>query len=294
MQDIEAERMKSKAVHGIVYSIITKSFLGKWFIIASLIGLVSGIGAVLFYYLIQLTTGYILGGITGFIPPSPAGEPQFQIASHPNFLLIPVSTTIGGLLAGIIVYKFAPETEGHGTDEAISAFHNKDGKIRKRVPVVKAIASSLTIGSGGSGGREGPTAQIGAGFGSFIADVFKLSSKDRRIAVAVGIGAGIGSIFKSPFGGAILSGEILYSGGDIEVETFLPGFIASPIGYVIFASFTGFTPIFGNLSSYIFSEPRNLLIYALLGVICGLVSSPIPLCFTLPRSFLVQSEYLSL
>lgn len=72
-------------------------------------------------------------------------------------MLILVSTTIGGLLAGIIAYKLAHETEGHGTDKAISAFHNKNGKIRKRVPVVKAIASSLTIGSGGSGGREGPT-----------------------------------------------------------------------------------------------------------------------------------------
>jgi len=109
------------------------------------------------------------------------------------------------------VYTVAPEAEGQGTDAPIEAFHRKDGFIRRRVPIVKTLASAFTIGSGGSGGRDGPTAQIVAGFGSFIADLFKLSAKDRRVAVAVGIGA----IFKSPFGGAILSGEILYSGGDI-------------------------------------------------------------------------------
>lgn len=88
--------------------------------------------------------------------------------------------------------------------------------------------------------------------------------------MAAGIGAGIGAIFKSPFGGAILSGEILYSGGDIEVEALIPAFIASPLGYVVFASFTGFTPIFGSTVHYVFTKPQNLLIYALLGVVCGL------------------------
>ena len=104
-----------------------------------------------------------------------------------------------------------------------------------------------------------------------MGDLLKLPVKDRRIAVAVGIGAGIGSIFKSPFGGAILSGEILYSGGDFEVEALIPSFIASPIGYVIFASYAGFSPIFGSGLAYAFTQPRNLLIYAALGIICGLV-----------------------
>lgn len=130
-------------------------------------------------------------------------------------MLVPISTLIGGIIAGLLVYTVAPEAEGNGTDAPIEAFHRKDGFIRRRVPIVKTLASAFTIGSGGSGGRDGPTAQIVAGFGSFIVDLFKLSAKDRRVAVAGGIGAGIGAIFKSPFGGAILSGEILYSGGDI-------------------------------------------------------------------------------
>ena len=251
--------------------IIQQSFLGKWVVIGLLIGIIAGVGATIFYFLIQFVTNTMLGGITGFYPPNPAGETPALTIIHANFFLIPLSTAVGGLIAGIIVYRFAPEAEGHGTDEAIAAFHRKDGKIRRRIPIVKAIASAFTIGSGGSGGREGPTAQIAAGFGSFVGDLLRLTPRDRRIAVAVGIGAGIGSIFKSPFGGAILSGEILYSGGDFEVEALLPGFVASPIGYVIFASLTNFIPIFGNSVTYVFTEPRNLLIYAALGIICGLV-----------------------
>jgi len=261
-----------------------QSYMGKWAVLGVLIGTIAGVGALAFYFLIQLSTNLILGGITGYYPPGPAAEPQPLVSINPNFLLVPLSTIVGGLIAGLLVYSLAPEAEGHGTDEAIAAFHQKDGRLRRRVPIVKAFASAFTIGSGGSGGREGPTAQIAAGFGSFISDVFKLAVKDRRIAVAVGIGAGIGSIFKSPFGGAILSAEILYCGGDYEVEALIPAFIASPVGYIIFASVTGFTPIFGTLM-YEFTEPRNLLIYALLGIVCGLVGRLYTTTFYFTRKF---------
>jgi CIC family chloride channel protein len=179
-------------------------------------------------------------------------------------------TTVGGLCSGILVYGLAPEAEGHGTDAAIDAFHNKKGEIRTRIPLVKLVTSAITIGSGGSAGREGPTAQMGAGFGSFLSRRFQLSVHDRRIAVAVGIGAGIGSIFKAPFGGAVMSAEILYM-GDFEVETLLPAFIASIVGYSIFASYVGWTPIFGYLNISTFNDPIILPVYAVLGIICGLV-----------------------
>jgi chloride channel protein, CIC family len=263
--------LSNSSLRSRVNRLIQQGYLAKWVVVGLLIGIIAGIGAVLFYLAIGLVNNSLLGGITGFFPPNPAGEAAAPLSLHPDYLLIPVSTIIGGLIAGILIYRFAPEAEGHGTDEAIAAFHRRDGKIRRRIPLVKAIASAFTIGSGGSGGREGPTAQIAAGFGSFVGDLLRLPVKDKRIAVAVGIGAGIGAIFKSPFGGAILSGEVLYSGGDFEVEALIPSFIASPIGYIIFASYTGFTPIFGSGFTYSFSEPRNLIIYAALGIICGLV-----------------------
>ena len=247
---------------------INRSYLGKWAIVGISIGLVAGFGAAAFYYAIQLVSNTILGGITGYYPPNPAGELVAPVSINPHFLLIPISTALGGLIAGLLVYGFAPEAEGHGTDAAIDAFHNKGGVIRRRVPVIKTIASAFTIGTGGSAGREGPTAQIAAGFGSILGDVFKLSVRDRRIAVAAGIGAGIGAIFKSPFGGAILSAEILYSGNDFETDTLIPAFIAAPVGYVVFGSFTGFTPIFGNVTQYAFN-PYNLVLYAILGILCA-------------------------
>lgn len=251
--------------------LMDQNYLGKWTIVAGLIGVVAGLGATAFYFGIHLVTILMLGGITGFSPPSPSGEIQSAVGLHPDFLLAPVSTIIGGLIAGIIIYSLAPEAEGHGTDEAIAAFHRRDGKVRHRIPLVKALASIFTLGSGGSGGREGPTAQIGAGFGSFIADGLRLSVRERRIAVAVGLGAGIGAIFKAPFAGAILSGEILYSGGDFEVEALVPAFIAAPAGYLIFGSITGFTPVFGDSSSYAFTNLSSIPIYLALGLACGLV-----------------------
>ena len=103
-----------------------------------------------------------MGGITGYYPPNPAGELVAPVSINPHFLLIPISTALGGLIAGLLVYGLAPEAEGHGTDAAIDAFHNKGGVIRRRVPIIKTIASAFTIGTGGSAGREGPTAQIAA------------------------------------------------------------------------------------------------------------------------------------
>ena len=260
--------------------LLNRNYMTKWVVIGVLIGLVAGFGATVFYYMIQAVSNYLLGGITGFYPPTPAGEPISVVSSaNPKYYLIPLSTTIGGLIAGLIIYTFAPEAEGHGTDAAIDAFHNKGGFMRRRVPIVKTIASAFTIGSGGSAGREGPTAQIAAGFGSLIGEIFHLSAKDRRVALAAGIGAGIGAIFKSPFGGAILSAEILYSGPDLEVEALTPAFIASPVGYVIFGSFTGFTPVFGYTVHYSFSQPLTLIVFALLGALCAGVGRFYVYCF---------------
>jgi len=156
--------------------------------------------------------------------------------------LLPVITTAGGLVAGIMVFSLAPEAEGHGTDAAIGAFHQ--GKpIRARIPLIKLVASAITIGSGGSAGREGPSAQISAGFGSLLADVLHLDTQDRRIALATGIGAGIGAIFRAPLGGAILAAEILYK-EDLEVEAIIPALIASIVGYSVFGNWSGWNPIF--------------------------------------------------
>ncbi len=131
-------------------------YMLKWLFISTLIGIVAGIGAMAFYAAIQFSTDIFLKGLVGYQPPEPAGEGHpvimsFWAAAHP--WLLPLITTLGGLAAGIIVFGLAPEAEGHGTDAAIAAFHQ--GKsVRARIPLIKLVASAITIGTGGSAGRE--------------------------------------------------------------------------------------------------------------------------------------------
>jgi chloride channel protein, CIC family len=251
------------------FGVVDVSYLRKWLIIAILIGIIAGIGSILFYLAIDWASRLLLGQGAGYIPPSPGGEGLTVFTPITRRWMIPVICALGGLISGFIVFRWAPEAEGHGTDAAINSFHNKDGFIRRRIPLVKIIASAITIGSGGSAGREGPVALIGAGFGSTIADIFKLNAHDRRIALAIGIGAGIGAIFKAPLGGALISAEILYR-RDFEFEALFPSFIASIVGYSIFASWHGWVPIFTINTGFAFSKPQELLGYAILGIVCGL------------------------
>ena len=234
------------------------------------IGLIAGLGAVIFARAITLATDLLLGTIAGYVPPGPfgEGEPIVRAATRP--WLIPIVTALGGLVSGIIVFTLAPEAEGHGTDAAIHAIHHTGGRLRARVAPVKLVASAITIGSGGSGGREGPAAQISATFGSILATWLGLSAQDRRIAVAAGMGAGIGAIFRAPLGGAVMSAEILYL-HDLEVEALIPGLIASIVGYSVFGALEGWEPIFGAQPGLAFENPITLGYYALLGIVCGVV-----------------------
>jgi CIC family chloride channel protein len=248
------------------------TYLRKWLVLGSLLGCIAGLGAVTFYEALSLATHLFLGDLAGYQVPTPAGEGLLAgSASFPRPWLIPLVVGAGGLLSGLLVFTVAPEAEGHGTDAAIEAVHDNPRGVRTVTVAVKIVASALTIGSGGSGGREGPTAQISAGFGSFLARAFDLSPSDGRIAVAVGIGSGIGSIFGAPLGGALLSAEILYR-DDIEVEAIIPSIIASIIGYTVFSAFMGFAPLFGYAApSYHYSQPLQLVWYALIGIVGGFV-----------------------
>ncbi len=249
---------------------ILADFLRKWVFLGLLIGIVAGLGAILFFAAIDFSTSILLGKLAGYDPPGPRGEGATVVTDMARPWILPLVVGLGGLLSGLIVFTLAPEAEGHGTDAAIDAFHQRAGRIRSRIPLIKLVASAVTIGSGGSAGREGPTAQIAAGFGSWLGGAFHLTPEDRRIALAVGVGAGIGAIFKAPLGGALLSAEILYL-RDFELEALIPGLIASVVGYTIFASWSGWEPVFGDALGFQFSDPETLVWYAALGLACGIV-----------------------
>ena len=246
---------------------------GKVLIYSVIVGIIAGLGAIVFLVLIHFFYTYVLGNVAGYGISSPAGEPPIFGEIHKTFnpVLLILVTTCGGLLSGFIVYTFAPEAEGHGTDAAIEAYHQKRGIIRPVVPFIKMIASAITLGTGGSGGREGPIAQIGAGFGSFLARKLKLSERDRRILLAAGMGAGIGAIFRSPMAGAVFAGEVLYRELEIESEVLLSAFIASIVAYSIFAAKFGWLPLFST-AAFKFTNPLELIPYTTLAVIVSLFS----------------------
>ncbi len=235
--------------------------------ISLIIGVVSGFGSILFVELLKLLQSIFFKNIIGFNVPSAENFINLDLEIRQPFL-IPFIVAVGGLVSGFLVYTFAPEAEGHGTDAAIAAFHRFAGKVRRRVPFIKMISSIFTISSGGSAGREGPMAQIGAGIGSYFADLLKVNPYYRRLAVVVGIGAGIGTIFKAPLGGAIFGIEVLYK-RDFEAEALLPTFIAAVIGYAIFGAYSGYTPIF-DIPKVAFSHPNELLFYSILGVLTAI------------------------
>ncbi len=249
--------------------------LGRLLAICALVGLVAGLGAAAFYVMLDAGRAACLGYLANYDPAMPGFEkPLFDFGSWRGdggivrwaLLLLPAA---GGLLSGIIVFTFAPEAEGHGTDSAIEAYHFKDGFIRARVPVVKAITSMLTIGTGGSAGNEGPISQIGSGFGSVLGQWLKVPPHERRLLMAAGMGAGIGAIFHAPLAGAIFAAEVMYRGPDFEHEALVPAFIASIVAYSVYGWIFGFHPMF-DTPQYSFHQPASLLAYLILAVIVSL------------------------
>ncbi len=245
-----------------------------------IIGLIAGTGSIIFQLLCELGMHFFMDGLAGYHPPGPANEPRLfaETATAFNRWVLLFLPALGGIVSGWVVYTFAPEAEGHGTDAAIDAYHNKGGLIRKRVPVVKTIASVITLTTGGSGGREGPIAQIGAGFGSFLATRLKLSDRQRRIMLAAGIGAGVGSIFRAPLAGALFASEVLYRGPDFEGEVLIPSGVASVVAYCLFCLVFGWGALFSS-PAYHFTNPAELGPYIILAVILSGVSFLYVKCF---------------
>jgi CIC family chloride channel protein len=242
---------------------------GKWVLASIAIGVLGGLAAIAFFELLQLTSSFLLGSLCRYYPPAPAGEST----AGPSHTLVPlrwlmvVMPALGGVVAGILVFFFAPEAEGHGTDAVIDAFHQGRGHIRRRVPLVKAIASIITIGSGGSAGREGPIAQIGAGFGSLLASALRVPDAERRTFLTSGMAAGVGAIFRSPLGGALFSVEVLYK-RDFEAGALIPSLISSIVAYSVFTYRFGFGHLFVARVAP-FERPVELLFHLALGAACA-------------------------
>ncbi|MGD8318563.1 MAG: chloride channel protein [Myxococcales bacterium] len=232
------------------------------------IGVLVGGGAILFELALELTRYGLLGGLAGYQPDGSAGDRQIWGATTTPFRpwVLALLPAAGGLIGGLLIYWLAPEAEGHGTDAVIDAYHRRRGYIRGRVPIVKAVASAITLGSGGSAGREGPVAQIGAGISFSIAKLLRLSTREKRVLMVAGMAAGIGCMFRAPLAGALFAAEVLYKEMDLEFEVIVPGAFASIAAYSVFTMALGTTPLFST-TGYSFGDPLELIPYSFLAIV---------------------------
>jgi CIC family chloride channel protein len=221
-----------------------------------IVGLGTGLGAVGFRYLIR---GVEWIGYDWF--------PQaFSFLGRSYVIIIP---SIGGLIVGLLIFYFAREAKGHGVPEVMEAVALRGGRIRPIVALVKALASSINIGTGGSVGREGPIAQIGSALGSTVGQLFKLSDERVRNLVACGAAAGIAATFNAPIAGVIFSLEIIL--GEFSVRYFstvvISAVAASTIGQAVF----GNVPAFSITAQYSIVSAWEFGLYPILGVLAALL-----------------------
>lgn len=228
--------------------------------LAIIIGLLASLGASSFIALIRIVqdlTWSPWGAYTGFI----AGD----ISS----ILIPLIPAFGGLLLGPLGTLFPTEAKGHGVPEVMESVVKEGGVLKARTIFIRGIASAITIGTGGSAGREGPIAQIGAAIGSTVGQVFKLSSNNVRILLGCGAAGGIAATFNAPIAGVLFALEIVL--GDWHITTFTPVIMSSVIATTMTRYMHGGKAIF-DTPYYQLVNPVEIAFYIILGLIAGLVA----------------------
>ena len=249
---------------------------------SAFLGVVGAAAARLFMWMLQICNALFLHRLAAYwVPLAKKGVPREIIGPH-GLWPIPFVTTLGGLLSGWLVYRFAPEAEGHGTDTAVNAFHRNEGLIRSRVAPIKMVASAITIGSGGSAGREGPIALIAAAVGSLYARLAHRPERARQILLLAGMAAGLSAIFRTPMGTGVFAIEVLYGTMEFEVGALLYTMLSSAVAYTVNGIFVGFRPIFLVPS---IPTPRfpDFAAFAALGIGAGLVATILPLVFYYAR-----------
>ena len=228
-------------------------------ILAALLGFFAGFASTFFRWMIEFFESIF--SIKGF---SLVGIPP-QV--YP--FLLPLMPMLGGFFIGLICKFFPNAVKENGVHKVMYAVALNGGKVRKRTIASCAVTSSLTIGSGGSAGREGPTVQIGAAVGSTIGQLLHLSTERMRVLVRCGAAAGIAASFNAPLAGVLFALEIIL--GDFTIHTFSPIIIASVIGTVTGRALEGNEVTF-NVPIHELVHPAEIIFYLVLGILCGLVA----------------------
>ncbi|MGC2121325.1 MAG: chloride channel protein [Xanthobacteraceae bacterium] len=239
-------------------------------LLAVVVGIVTGFGAIVFRDLISVIHNLLFFGRLSAVYNANVYNPASPLG--PAIMLVPV---IGGLGVVLLVTKFAPEARGHGVPEVMDAIFYRDGKIRPVVAAVKSLASALAIGSGSSVGREGPIIQIGASLGSTTGQIVRLEAWQRITLVAAGAGAGIAATFNTPIGGVMFAIELMMP--EVSVRTFLPVALATGAATFVGNWFLGPQPAFAVPTLPALTHQPSAMValglYGLLGAVMGVAAA---------------------
>ena len=257
-KDLIRARRNLDRAGGRVLGLVREQHL-RILLLAAIVGVVAGLGAIAVKELISLAQS-VFWGSSGDILGSVAGAPLWRI------ILMPC---VGGLLVGPLVWFLARDASGHGVPEVVQALLMRGGRIRGRVAVVKALASSLTLGSGGSAGREGPMIQIGASLGSVIAQRGRLSEDGVRTLVAAGAAGGLAAAFNAPIAGSLFALEVVL--GDFAIASFSPVVMAGVAATAVSRGMYGDAQVF-DIPGYALMSPAEFVPYTFLGIIAGFVA----------------------
>jgi CIC family chloride channel protein len=245
--------------------------VGRTLLQAAVVGVVAGLAGAAFFAGLEYFQRGLLEELAGYIPLRADGE-TFAAGSGFHVFrpwLLVILPGVGGLACGLLS-RLAPETRGGGGDAMIEAFHYEGGVIRPRVIWVKALASMCTLGTGGAGGREGPTMQIGGALGALVARVLNVSARERRILLVAGVAAGISAVFRTPLGAALLAVEVLYRDG-FESDALIPAVLASVVSYSVIISIFGESTLFARVPRFPFA-PAQLPLFLVLALLIAAVS----------------------
>lgn len=262
-------RSKIQLPEGLSECVRRLAYAEKWLILGVVIGISSSCLALFFYFLLIFFAGiaaWILGVVDNPLSWNVSDFSLAALSSGDRWFIVLI-VGLGALVSGFLVYRFEPLAEGPGANAAIRAYH-RGAVFRTRLPLVKAMASALLIGFGGSGGVQGPSIQIGAGTGSAISRLLRLSFEDRRLAIVAGMAGSLAAIFRSPIGSALFAVEVLYK-RDIESEALVPAVISSITSYTFSAYIVGIKGLFPTIpvDANILFTYQSLLTYMLLGFI---------------------------
>ncbi len=234
---------------------------------AAVVGLAAGLLGVLFVRGLELLQFVLLETLVGYEPLRASGEVDRATVSPFRWWLLPALLGGGGLLAGWLM-RSAPETRGGGADATLEAYHQGGGVVRNRVLWVKLLASWATLATGGAGGREGPTIQLGGAVGSLMSRLLNLGTRERRILLLAGAAAGISAVFRTPLGAALLVVELVYSDG-FENDALVPAVLASVMSYAIATTLHPEGVLLASAARYPFVA-AHLPLYGLLALFTSL------------------------